>query len=155
MEEQIALLRELWTRETVDFVGEFHEVRHAGLQMLPVQQPIPIWIGGDAPVVLERVGRLADGWTCSARESPGDEFDRKVRTIREAAEQVGRTPASIGIECRQIVVHDDAEFRDRLESWRSVDGVTHIAIDTMNVGRRTLDEHTAALRRAADALALA
>ena len=154
IEEQIALMCELWTNETVDFGGEFHEVHHAGLQMLPVQQPIPIWIGGDAPAVLERVGRLADGWTCSARETPGDEFDHKVRTIREAAERVGRAPASIGIECRQIVVHDDGEFRERLDSWRSVDGLTHMAIDTMNVGRRTLDEHTTALRRAADALAL-
>lgn len=154
VEEQIAVMRALWCHETVDFVGEHHRLHAAGLQMLPIQQPIPVWIGGFAPRVLERTGRIADGWTCSAGEVPGDEFAAKVDAIREAAERAGRDPASIGVECRQIVLHDDAEFRARLDAWRSQPGVTHLAIDTMNVGRRTLEEHTDALRRAAAALDL-
>ena len=45
-EEQIDLLRQLWTKETVDFDGRYHKVTNAGINPLPVQRPIPIWLGG-------------------------------------------------------------------------------------------------------------
>lgn len=153
IEEQITLLRRLWTEAVVDFDGEFHTVRSAGLQMLPEQRPIPLWVGGDAPAVLERVGRLADGWYCNAREMPGDEFDAKVAVIRRAAAVAGRDPERIGIETRQIVVHDNDEFESAIGAWRR-HGVSHLAIDTMNVGRATVEEHVEALRRASRAMGL-
>lgn len=153
IEEQIELLRRLWTEPVVDFQGEFHTVRSAGLQMLPVQRPIPLWIGGDAAVVLERVGRVGDGWYCNAREAPGEAFAGKVATIRAAAAAAGRDPADIGIETRQVVGSDDDELEDAIGAWRP-QGVTHLAIDTMNVGRRTVDEHVDTLRRASRVLGL-
>jgi probable F420-dependent oxidoreductase len=63
-EEQIAVLRALWTQEVVDFHGRWHQITHAGLNPLPIQRPIPLWLGGgtNAEPVIERVGRLADGW---------------------------------------------------------------------------------------------
>src|SRR5262249_34260430 len=61
-EEQIRLMRELWTRPLVNFTGRYHTVTEAGLNPLPVQRPIPIWLGGMADAVLKRVGTLADGW---------------------------------------------------------------------------------------------
>ena len=44
-EEQIAVLRALWTQEVVNFKGQWHQISHAGVNPLPVQRPIPIWIG--------------------------------------------------------------------------------------------------------------
>lgn len=153
MEEQIGLLRRLWTEPVVTFDGAYHHVRSSGLQLLPVQRPIPLWIGGEAPAVLERAGRTGDGWYCNARQAPGDDFLAKVDAIRAAATAAGRDPDEIGIETRQIAVHDDDELDDAIAAWRR-NGVTHLAIDTMNVGRTTVDEHVDALRRAATALGL-
>ena len=68
-EEQIEVLRALWTQEVVSFSGRWHQISHAGLNPLPVQRPIPLWIGAGwsrdpIPVdaALRRIGRLADGW---------------------------------------------------------------------------------------------
>ena len=61
-EEQIEVLRLLFTQELVTFKGRFHDIPDAGLNPLPVQRPIPIWLGGHADAVLRRVARLGDGW---------------------------------------------------------------------------------------------
>src|SRR4030088_2920597 len=63
-EEQIAVMRALWTQDVVDFHGRWHHISHAGLNPLPIQRPIPLWLGGGRPgveAVIERIGRLADG----------------------------------------------------------------------------------------------
>ena len=44
-EEQIALLRALWTKDVVNFEGKWHRVSHAGLNPLPIQKPIPTCLG--------------------------------------------------------------------------------------------------------------
>ncbi|MGH2443796.1 MAG: LLM class F420-dependent oxidoreductase, partial [Chloroflexota bacterium] len=61
-EEQIAVLRELLSKESVTFHGRWHTVEAAGINPMPVQRPIPIWIGGSSEVTLRRVARIGDGW---------------------------------------------------------------------------------------------
>src|SRR5580704_18462599 len=56
LEEQVAVLRALWTQRSVTVDTEFHHISAAGLAPLPVQRPIPIWIGAWAPAALLRVG---------------------------------------------------------------------------------------------------
>jgi probable F420-dependent oxidoreductase len=80
-EEQIALMRALWTQESVTFRGRWHTVVGFGSNPLPVQRPIPIWIGGHAEVVLERTGRLVDGWIL-AREKPSEEVGQAFERVR-------------------------------------------------------------------------
>lgn len=60
--EQIDVLRRLWTEPTVTLDGRFHRVTGAGLAPLPVQRPIPVWIGSASDPGYRRAGRLADGW---------------------------------------------------------------------------------------------
>ena len=60
-EEQIELLRRLWTEPVFDFEGRWHTVTAAGINPLPVQRPIPIWIGGSAERALRRAAVSADG----------------------------------------------------------------------------------------------
>ena len=62
IEEQIAVLRALWTQPVVTFNGRWHQIEEAGINPLPIQRPIPIWFGGSADTVLKRVARLGDGW---------------------------------------------------------------------------------------------
>ncbi len=147
LDEQIELLRTLWTRPTVSFEGSFDVVRGAGLAPMPIQQPIPIWVGGSSEPAYRRIGRLADGWFPQVR--PGDDLDRALVTIRAAAEAAGRAPESIGMEGR---VRWDAEDPDRfarqVERWRSI-GASHLSIDTMRTGQQTVDDHIRALSLAA------
>ena len=62
LDEQVRLMRRLWTQPLVTFEERFHQVRDAGIHPRP-ERPIPIWMGGMAQRVLERIGRLADGWS--------------------------------------------------------------------------------------------
>jgi probable F420-dependent oxidoreductase len=59
-EEQVALLRRLWTEQSVTFDGEHEQVIGAGISPLPIQRPIPIWFGAQSPPAYRRAGRLAD-----------------------------------------------------------------------------------------------
>ena len=76
-EEQIELMRALWTRELVTYEGRWHKVTDAGINPMPVQRPIPIWLGGYAERVLERIGRLGErlgdgGWRAQAGRCAGE-----------------------------------------------------------------------------------
>ncbi len=101
LEEQIDVLRLLWTEQLVDFDGEFHHLRGVGINPLPAH-PIPIYIGsGAAEPVLRRVARKADGWMPLL--IPGlDEITLvdAVRRLREICDEVGRDPATMPIHAR-------------------------------------------------------
>ena len=61
-EEKIAVMRALWTEEVIDYEGRWHRIPDAGINPLPVQRPIPIWIGGYVAATMDRIGRIGDGW---------------------------------------------------------------------------------------------
>lgn len=69
IEEQVMLLRRLWTEPLVDFKGKWHTIPDAGINPLPIQQPIPIWFGGREEPALRRAARLADGWLPNQRSA--------------------------------------------------------------------------------------
>lgn len=98
MEEQVVLMRKLWTQEVVNYQGEFHRVTAAGINPLPVQRPIPLWFGGQSPVVLRRTGRLADGWFPYYPWFSESQLRSDFEQIRKSAREAGRDPAAIGIE---------------------------------------------------------
>ncbi len=147
IEEQIEVLRRLWTEPTVRFDGRDHWADGVGIAPLPVQRPIPVWLGaGAAPRALDRVGRLADGWLpVSVRP---DELGDQLATIRAAAERAGRDPATIGIHGRVERVHGDDVGRVAADvvGWRRL-GATHVALNTMRAGLEGADAHLEALGR--------
>lgn len=152
MDEQIELLRKLWTENSVTHHGESERVTGAGLAAMPIQQPIPIWIGGASPAAYRRIGRLADGWFPMIR--PGADLEAALRLIGEAARDAGRDPAAIGMEGRVGWRRDEPEtFRSRVEVWRDL-GASHLTINTMALGLATVDDHLAALTAAAELLEL-
>jgi len=155
MNEQIPLMRRLWTERSVTFEGEYDRITGAGISPLPIQRPIPIWIGGYSPPAFRRMGRLADGWFPSSLQ-PGPDLDAALATIAHAAEEAGRDPASIAMEGRlnwRPGITDE-ELRDVAGSWRGA-GASHISVDTMGQDLVTLDGHLEALAQVADALGLA
>jgi probable F420-dependent oxidoreductase len=152
-EEQIGLLRRLWTERSVTHEGEFDRIVGAGLAPLPVQRPIPIWLGGASPAAYRRMGRLADGWF--PRVEPGPDLDEARAIIATAATEAGRDPAAIGMAARvgQGAGGADGLLRDA-DRWRDA-GATHLSVNTMGSGLAGLDAHLGALAKAAEALQLA
>lgn len=146
-EEQIDLLRRLWTEETVDFEGRWDTVHGAGLDPLPVQRPIPIWIGAagvPVPRILRRMGRQADGWfvLCSP-----EQFEDVKASIDAAAVAAGRDPGEIGTEAGVAVVGArEAEWKDRVRGWQAK-GVGRVCLRTLG-GGLDADGHIAKLKQA-------
>src|SRR5262245_53050338 len=94
LEEQIAVLRRLWTEDSVDLETPHHRVDPGGAGPVPVQRPMPVWMGvGVGTRVLEGVGRLADGWIIG--EWLGVEIDEPLAVVRRTSEAHGR---SVGVQ---------------------------------------------------------
>ncbi|MEQ7126486.1 LLM class F420-dependent oxidoreductase [Actinopolymorpha sp. B11F2] len=154
MDEQIDVLRRLWTEPVHTVEGRYHRITAAGIAPLPVQRPIPIWLGAQsAPRSLRRAGRLGDGWM--PQFQPGTrEFEDAIAHVHEGAREAGRDPASLGMEGRLSVdrttVDDVAENARR---WRDV-GATHLSINTMGAGLSSVDEHVDLLGQVASAVTL-
>ncbi len=153
MEEQIGLLRRLWTERSVTHEGTFDRIVGAGLNPLPIPRPIPIWLGGLSPAAYRRMGRLADGWF--PRVEPGPDLDEARSIIATAAAEAGRDPTAIGMDARirQGAGGTDDLVRDA-QRWRDA-GATHMSVDTMGSGLPGLDGHLEALVKASEALQLA
>lgn len=141
MDEQITLLRRLWTERAVTFHGSFETVAAAGISPLPVQRPIPIWLGGNSLPAFRRIGRLADGWI--PERPPGPDLDDAVAQVRAFAVAAGRDPSEIGLQGRVRLSADLSTAAAQLSAWRSA-GATHVALNTMNLGP-DVDHHLTAL----------
>ena len=145
-EEQIDLLRRLWSESEVNFEGRWDTVQGAGIDPLPAHQ-IPIWIGAagmPVPRIRKRIGRQADGWfvLCSP-----EQFDGLKSDIDSAARAADRDPASIGMEAGVAVVGPrQAEWKTRVSGWRDK-GLTHLCLRTLG-GGLDADAHLATARQA-------
>jgi probable F420-dependent oxidoreductase len=148
-EEQVDLLRRLWTEPSVTYEGRFDRVTGAGLAPLPVQRPIPIWFGGQSDRAYRRIGRLADGWFPQA--APGPQLDEARGVVEQAAREAGRDAAAIGMEGRVSWHGDPGPVAELAASWRDA-GATHLSVNTMGAGLRDLEEHLGALEAAAKVL---
>jgi probable F420-dependent oxidoreductase len=151
-EEQIAVMRALWTQEVVDFQGRWHHISHAGLNPLPVQRPIPIWLGVGGrqtprppDAVLRRVARLADGWCPNIPTN--DDGQAIVAQVHHYAKEAGRDPADLPLEGRVLVggrTPEDCEKQVR--AWQSL-GATQFIAEARLGGLTFPDQHIAAMRR--------
>ena len=147
-EEQIEVLRALWTQELVTFKGRWHDIPDAGLNPLPVQRPIPLWFGGHADVVLRRLARLGDGWMPGFRTAAA--AAETLATLDGYLAAAGRSRADIGLEPRLHWGDGDLDALGRtLAGWRAA-GATHVSLNTMGAGFDTASGHLAAIRSFAD-----
>ena len=145
-EEQVELLRALWTKEIVDFHGRWHSIPGAGIKPLPVQRPIPIWFGGGrSDGVLRRIARLGNGWFPQLQ---ADEQGReRMAAFRNFVAEAGRPQSDVGVDARVALSRGglDGALRDA-ETWQDM-GATHISFNTLRAGLGSPDNHIAALRR--------
>jgi len=148
MEQQIELLRRLWTQPVVEFDGDFDRVLGCGLRPLP-SQPIPIWIGGSAEAALRRAALLGDGWF-PLRPLPGG-WPATLEQMRSWREQARLPWSSFGIEVRVTWTPGRSGWREEMEKWR-VWGASHVYIATMGHGLKGPAAHIEALKSIAQEL---
>ncbi|MGH8071013.1 MAG: LLM class F420-dependent oxidoreductase [Candidatus Entotheonellia bacterium] len=151
-EEQIAVMRALWTQEVVDFHGGWHDISHAGLNPLPVQRPIPIWLGVGGrqtprppDAVLSRVGRLADGWCPNI---PTNEDGRAiVAQVHQYAKEAGREPSHLPLEGRvRVGGRPPEDWVKQVKAWQSL-GATQFIAEAREGGLAFPEGHIAAMRQ--------
>ena len=148
MEEQVALLRALWDQQSISFEGRWHHVTKAGINPLPPRRDIPIWMGGSHERVLDRVGRIGDGWFPLRIEVSAVESG--IERIRSVARDAGRDPDAIGVQgsiTTGIDVGEQVEQAKRLDAA----GATHAALFTSNQGLTSAQQHIDAVRAFAEA----
>jgi probable F420-dependent oxidoreductase len=145
MEEQVEVLRKLWTQPLATHQGADFVIDNAGLNPMPVQRPIPIWFGGAAAPALRRAARLGDGWLPGGRP-PNEVVKRLVDELDRYLQEAGRDRSSFGIDpWINIQGLSKDEWRRRVEAWRTL-GATHIAVDTMRSGFQSPQHHMEAIR---------
>ena len=144
VEEQVAILRKLWTEPLVTYKSGQHVISNAGLNPMPVQRPIPIWFGGWAEAALRRAARLADGWMPASRKP--EDAKPLVEQLDGYLKQAGRDRKNFGIDpWISIAGVPQDEWSKRVGGWRAL-GATHVAVDTMRAGFKSPQDHIEAIR---------
>lgn len=139
-EEQIAVLRLLWTEDVVRFDGRFHQLSSVGLLPRPVQRPVPLWMGGGAtPASRQRIGRLADGWMALAL--PGRGLEPMWDEVQAAAADAGRPDGAVGLEGTAQPGASLERLPRQVARWEEA-GATHVTVSGLGAARRPL-EHLA------------
>jgi probable F420-dependent oxidoreductase len=158
-DEQIEVLRLLWTQEVVSFSGKWHQIAHAGINPLPVQRPIPIWLGAGSSrrplpprVVLQRIACVADGWF--PLFPLGDTLREVIARVHRHAREIGREPSTLGMEARFLIAGKSPDdWVTDINAWAEL-GATHISMYTSGAGFTSPRVHIDALRRFKDATGL-
>ncbi|WP_319453372.1 MULTISPECIES: LLM class F420-dependent oxidoreductase [unclassified Mycobacterium] len=148
-EEQIVLLRQLFTEPVVDFSGRFEHIDRAALMPKPAGG-VPIWLGGSGERAYERAARLADGFMFFGGRGFDNAIDARQRMYRRVAE-LGRSVDEFGSEYVALRRGEDL-FAD-IDGWREAGG-THASVATMGHGFHTVDAHIDYLAAVANALGL-
>src|SRR5215813_1055184 len=153
IEEQISVLRAVWTQPAVTFQGKWHSLVQAHQSPLPVQRPIPIWLGGDAEAVLRRIGRQGDGWLPVGLDPTDPEIYHQltgqIARLRGYVSAAGRRPEAVGIEAQsgvRLQWGGEQSWAQHAAAWRAL-GATHLSVETMGVGLASPEAHLEALRQ--------
>lgn len=152
-EEAFQLMRALWTEHPMTFEGRFHEAGPVGVLPHPVQQPIPIWLGGNTPRAQQRAGRFAEGWVPYGL--PPADLARGWDGVRAAAEAAGRDPSEITcslwapitlVDSKEpggpegVVLHGTAEqLVERLHEYAEA-GLEHLLMFNLCEAEQTVEQ---------------
>jgi probable F420-dependent oxidoreductase len=150
-EEQIQLLRRLFTEPVVDFSGRFDRIDRAALIPKP-SRPIPIWIGG-GEAAYDRAARSADGFIFFGATDVAGAV-ASWEDLRVRVRNVGRSAEEFGAECVLRPRDGDIDkLKADVDTWRDAGG-THASVITMGLGLDSIDAHIDYFASVADALSL-
>lgn len=143
LEEQVEVMRLLWANDLVTFDGRFHTLDRVGINPRSTRDTIPVWMGSYVGAihepVLERIGRMADGWM---PQFPPDVLGPILERVRRYAEAAGRDPSVLGVECavRAGGTSGPDDWRRLAERYQEL-GATHLkAIPALPAGARVHEQ---------------
>lgn len=143
-EEQIELMRKLWTEDVVRFEGKWDQIDDANILPRPTRS-IPIWFGGKQESVLKRAARMGDGWIVNT--IPGEELTDAVGRLDGYLAENGRSRAEFGLEGMPAYLDGDLDRAGRqLEAWKEL-GTTHVSVNLMKAGITSPAGYIEALER--------
>jgi probable F420-dependent oxidoreductase len=167
LDEQIEVLRRLWCEDLVTFEGKWHTIVDAGINPLPIQKPIPIWMGGWSAPMIRRIARTGNGWLLYC---PLETVGRKsLESLRRECAAAGRDPVEIGVQAWILLNKSDVmagarqkrdahELRPRkhwaleARAWKEA-GATHVDCWTMYGNLTSADQHVELARQFKETMA--
>ena len=139
-EEQVELMRRLWTEDVFSYDGEFHRFEHASILPRPTES-VPVLFGGSAPALIDRCARIGDGFIPLG--SPNEKSANVLAKMREIREANGRSWDGFEIRAQaQFGGGTPERWQSHAQKWRDL-GATHLAIATHNAGDTDVDGHLA------------
>jgi probable F420-dependent oxidoreductase len=138
-EEQIGLLRRLFTEPVVDFSGRFDRIDRASLVPKPARS-IPIWLGGYGEAAFERAARLADGFMFVGGRGV-EQAVEKWTALRDRVRDLGRPVDDFGAD--YLIAPGASGVADlpaQVDAWSEAGG-THVSVVTMGIGLDSIDAH--------------
>ena len=139
-EEQVDLMRRLWTEDVFSYDGDYHRFEHASILPRPTE-PVPVLFGGSAPAALDRCARLGDGWIPLG--GPSQKSAERIAAMRQIREAAGRSWDGFEIRAQaQWGGGSPERWQSHAERWRDL-GATHLAVATHNAGDTDVDGHLA------------
>jgi probable F420-dependent oxidoreductase len=148
-EEQIGLLRRLFTEPVVDFAGRFDRIDRAALVPKPARS-VPIWLGGSSDAAFERAARLADGFIFFGG---GARAVDAWKRLRDRVSDLGRPAEEFGADYVALPGGGIGGLTAEIDAWREAGG-THVSVVTMGLGLDSVDGHLGYLASVADTLGL-
>jgi alkanesulfonate monooxygenase SsuD/methylene tetrahydromethanopterin reductase-like flavin-dependent oxidoreductase (luciferase family) len=144
-DEQLALLKQLWTEEHITFRGKYYNVDDIAFNPKPFQKPrVPIWVGGEGKYAQRRAARYGDAWFPYFVRITPVELAARFQYVREIAREAGRSPDELTLACCLPIeltpkdAHQEEDYlkgsieqvSDRLKMFQKA-GVTHIGLQFM------------------------
>jgi probable F420-dependent oxidoreductase len=160
IEEQVEVLRSLWSQPLVNFQGRWHTIPDAGINPLPLRKDIPIWFGGAADPVLQRAAWYGDGWMPNYRSA--DDARSTLEKLDRFLEAAGRkrngtadsSGRSFGLDARIPYGDGNADTWSLIiKGWEDL-GATLTSFNSMGSGFSTPKEHLEAIQRFAREIGL-
>jgi probable F420-dependent oxidoreductase len=110
VDETIEICRRLWTEEVIEHHGEFFDFQPVMFEPKPIQQPIPIVVGGDSPAAMRRAATVGDGWI---------PMNHSLEQLRPSVDRVNKMRADTGRPgTTEVTFGGNIESVDDLERYR-------------------------------------
>ena len=142
-DEQLQIFERLFGDPQPSFDGEFYSFPEVGFEPKPIQQPVPVWVGGATPAAFRRTARFGHGF--HAAFQPIEVVRDEWRAVGAACEAIGRDPAELTLSLRlyldpdarmepaKSVAGSPQQMRDRLAQLAEA-GVGHVLLDPVAKG---------------------
>jgi alkanesulfonate monooxygenase SsuD/methylene tetrahydromethanopterin reductase-like flavin-dependent oxidoreductase (luciferase family) len=112
LDEAVQIIKSLVSNETTTFEGRYYSLVDAPLAPKPVQQPLPILIGGGGEKLTMRIAaQYADEWNVWGTP---EVLRRKIAVLEQHCADLGRDPRSIKRSCQAVLaLNDDPAIVER------------------------------------------